>query len=81
VGVGICDEWCGWECIYATYHLKEEARRLQSPDMIAPELSISWKMRTFVGYMCVFLCVFLCVCQRCLVRVVNNHRASSISWK
>ncbi len=47
--------------IYATYHSKE-ARQLQSRYDHSSELSISWKMRTFVVYMCVFLYVFLCVC-------------------
>jgi hypothetical protein len=63
--VGICDEWCGWEYIHATYHFKE-ARQLQSTHMISPELFYLLEMRTFVVYMCVFV-----VC----VRVVNNHRA------
>jgi len=77
VGVGICDEWCGWENIcYLPFQGSKD--KLQSRYDLSPELSPGNE-----NFYCVHVCVCVCVCvyvflcvSESVIRVMNNHRAS-----
>jgi hypothetical protein len=62
VGVGICDEWCGWEYMLPTKSRKQDNSRAH---MISPELSPGNENFCCVHVcVCVCVCVCFCVCQR-----------------